>query len=49
MHATYILGDIKLTESMNEKDLGVLMDHIPNNSLQCQPAISKVSKNTFLY
>ena len=44
MHATYTLGGVCLGESVMEKDLGVLVDHRLNNSMQCQAAVSKASK-----
>ena len=54
MHASYILGGVQLGGSVVEKDLGVLVDHKLNNGMQCQAAVSKVSKvvsciTVFLY
>ena len=44
MHASYILGGVQLRKSIVEKDLGFLVDHKLNNSMQCQAAVSKASK-----
>ena len=44
LHASYVLEDITLGESLIEKDLGVLVDGRLNYSIQCQSAASKATR-----